>query len=100
MRAPPRLLVLLLFVVAGVLLYKPALKGLRSWRAGKLLEDSRAYAEAGNWDEARRTAHASYQITRSVDALRLLFGALRERGDPATLHAGGGPLQSPRGDDG
>ena len=70
-----RLVVLLLIGVGLWFALKPAWRGFRHWRADRLLEQSREFAEARNWGEAKRTAVAAFQLSKSIEAFRLAFEA-------------------------
>lgn len=78
--------VLVALLLAGVLLYRPVLRSMQSWRAGKLLDQAQHHAAANDWNEVQRTARAALQLDPSLSALRLYVLASQHTRDPHRLH--------------
>lgn len=78
------LIVIVLGIGAG-LGFKPALGGVREWRAQRLLAEAQDFAGKGEWEEVRRTAAVSTQLHPSFEAFRLYFQAQRALVDPDLL---------------
>jgi energy-converting hydrogenase A subunit M len=79
------LLFLLMAFAGAFLAYRPAQRAFKTWRAESLLEEAQEFADAGNWEEARRTAVASLQNEGSLAALRLLSLSSIKTDDPRSL---------------
>lgn len=78
--------VFLLIAFAGAFLaYRPAQRAFKTWRAESLVEEAQDFADAGDWEEVRRTAVASLQNESSIEALRLLAISAIKTNDPRSL---------------
>ncbi|NNM28809.1 MAG: hypothetical protein HKO57_04765 [Akkermansiaceae bacterium] len=91
----PQLGILLLVAVGLWFAHKPVWNGFKNWRAGQLLEQSRRFAAANEWSEARRTAVSAFQLTKSVEAFRLVFETMYQQRDRHALQAGAALFQHP-----
>ncbi|MEM9479166.1 MAG: hypothetical protein AAGA58_05820 [Verrucomicrobiota bacterium] len=75
-------LALLAFLLLGVLIHRPALETIRTFRADRLQTAAEESAANENWREVERKALASLQLHPRHDTFRLYFRAARALRNP------------------